>query len=143
MRKLGFRFADDADSAPVAASEAPQESEQPEQAKDASLQASDILRGTTTFTNGRAFLPGHPTLDMEALRSKFPTFRALSYNVLAHCNIFDALTYCLPSAALWERRRSMILHEIGVYGAHIVCLQGEGGTGLPLLRAVLRCLKAH
>ena len=80
------------------------------------------------FYGGRVFLPAYPGGRLEDQGKRFSgypyKFRVLSYNVLAECNIFSALNYCLPQAAVWEKRKQLLVAEIRSYDAHILCLQG-------------------
>ena len=77
----------------------------------------------TSFPQGRVFLPGHPTINPMEMKSRFKTFRVLSYNILAQANVFECLSYAPPTAVLWERRRALIMQELRAYDAHVICLQ--------------------
>lgn len=71
----------------------------------------------------------HPYLRISRLpfvrnQADHRTFRVLSYNIMAQCNAVAALSYCVPSALVWEKRKEMIIRELVAYRAHIVCLQG-------------------
>jgi hypothetical protein len=66
------------------------------------MEAPDVS-GIEGFPGGRVLLPAHPSLDLSAAAKKHATFRVLSYHVLAQCNVFENLTYCLPGAVVWDR----------------------------------------
>jgi len=81
------------------------------------------------FIGGRVFLPAYPGTSLQEQKERFYRypykFRVLSYNVLAECNIFTALNYCVPQAAVWEKRKRLLMAEICSFNAHILCLQGK------------------
>ncbi|PIA55166.1 hypothetical protein AQUCO_00800120v1 [Aquilegia coerulea] len=52
-----------------------------------------------------------------------PTFRVLTYNLLADCLVNKSHSYCLDWAQSWDYRRQNLLREITSYNADILCLQ--------------------